>query len=232
MKIKLLTITLLITLFSFHTVYANIDSTQLVNQENTLSEDYVPDDLILLKNVPTARDIKISKTINDDLQTMYSKMKEDNITNFCIVSGYRDYKHQESLFQDEIQENIAAGYLKIKAREKASTVVAIPGTSEHQTGLALDFSHDGSLQEDFENTKTGKWLKENAHKYGFILRYPKDKTDITKIIYEPWHFRYVGKDLSTKLYEKELCLEEYYMPTQNIKNKLSNIISILEVENE
>lgn len=232
MKIRFFTTLFLILIFSFNTVYAETDITQLINQDNSLSKDYIPDDLIVLENIPTSREIKISKKMNSDLQKMYQDIIDDDIIDFYIVSGFRDFNHQESLFQDKIKENINKGYSEERAREEASTVVAIPGTSEHQSGLALDFSADGSLEYNFANTSIGKWLKSNAHKYGFILRYPENKTDITKIIYEPWHFRYVGKELSQKLYEKELCLEEYYAPTQNVKNKLSNILSILEVENE
>ena len=232
MKIRFFTTLFLILIFSFNTVYAETDITQLINQDNSLSKDYIPDDLIVLENIPTSREIKISKKMNSDLQKMYQDIIDDDIIDFYIVSGFRDFNHQESLFQDKIKENINKGYSEERAREEASTVVAIPGTSEHQSGLALDFSADGSLEDNFANTSIGKWLKSNAHKYGFILRYPENKTDITKIIYEPWHFRYVGKELSQKLHEKELCLEEYYAPTQNVKNKLSNILSILEVENE
>ena len=89
--------------------------------------------------------------------------------------------------------------------------MARPGTSEHQSGLAIDFSTNGSLSSGFAKTRQGIWLGQNAWEYGFILRYPADKTDITKIIYEPWHFRYVGYPFSKILHDRKICLEEFYL---------------------
>lgn len=204
-------------------IYAE-EKLQLINYENILDSNYTPTDLITIKNIPTSKEIQVSKIIDNDLQEMYKQMLNDNINNFFITSGYRGYYYQKNLYNNKVQEYLNLGYTKEKAEIEAATIVAKPGTSEHQTGLALDFSYDGSLEENFEKTEVGKWLAENSYKYGFILRYPKDKTEITKIIYEPWHFRYVGIDLATTLFNKNLCLEEYYQPTNNVQNKLSNIL--------
>ena len=96
-----------------------------------------------------------------------------------------------------------------KAEEKAATIVARPGTSEHQTGLAADMHNMASAEQSFGETEAAKWLAANAYKFGFILRYEEDKQDITKIIYEPWHFRYVGRYHATRIYESGMCFEEY-----------------------
>ncbi len=117
--------------------------------------------------------------------------------NLPLVSGFRSYTTQEALYNK---------YVKKDGEALASTYSAKPGTSEHQTGLAFDI---GIVDSSFANTNEAKWIAENAHLYGFIVRYPKGKTDITGYIYEPWHVRYLGVDIATKVKESGLCLEEY-----------------------
>ena len=113
--------------------------------------------------------------------------------------------------QDMMDEYLAQGYSQERAEAAAGELVAVPGTSEHQLGLALDIVDVANqvLDERQENTEVQKWLMKNSWKYGFILRYPTDKSDITGISYEPWHYRYVGKEASKEIYEAGICLEEY-----------------------
>ena len=128
-----------------------------------------------------------------------------------ICSAFREHSYQEQLFQNSIWNFRSRGYSEAEAIELTSQELAVPGTSEHELGLAVDIvsrSHQ-ILDKAQENTGTQKWLMENSWKYGFVLRYPTDRTDITGIIYEPWHYRYVGKEYAKEMYEKDLCLEEY-----------------------
>ena len=128
-----------------------------------------------------------------------------------IISAYRDLDRQTYLYKAEVKEWLALGYSQKGAEEKAATVVALPGTSEHHLGLAVDLvdSTHVQLDEGAELTKGYKWLVKNCHKYGFILRYPNGATDITGIIYEPWHFRYVGEEAAKEIMEAGITLEEY-----------------------
>ena len=119
------------------------------------------------------------------------------------VSGYRSYGRQQLLFRNNLRRN---------GLEYTSLYSAMPGRSEHQTGWAMDItanSVDNKLSTKFGETAEGQWVTENCYKYGFIIRYPKGKEDITGYAYEPWHLRYVGKDLANKLYQENMVLEEY-----------------------
>lgn len=158
------------------------DGTIVVNKKYTVSKTYAPG----LKDTTYDAFTKLQKEAK----------KKDYVIN--ILSGYRDYTYQEKLYNN---------YIKKYGKEKADTFSAQPGKSEHQTGLALDV---GKLDTSFGDTKEGKWLATNAHKYGFIIRYPKGKEKITGYEYEPWHIRYLGKDLATKVYKSGLTLEEYF----------------------
>ncbi len=178
----------------------------LINKENCLPSDYIPPDLTT-PNIPartyTSENAKLREPAARALENLYVAAKAEGFY-FFSASGYRSYALQESVFNSEVSR---VGF------EKASTQVAYPGTSEHQSGLAMDISSDamgGALLESFGDTGVGKWVAENCHKYGFIIRYPKDKVHITKYDYEPWHLRYLGVDFATHLYEKDLCMEEYY----------------------
>ena len=141
-------------------------------------------------------------------QAMYDKALEDGI-NLTPVSGYRSYDLQVELFEDQIQLEIDNNGLdKTKATVAAATEVMIPGGSEHNAGLAMDIC---SLSESFEDTDEAAWLRENAADFGFILRYPKDAKSraITKVIYEPWHYRFVGVEAAKDIKSKGITLEEY-----------------------
>lgn len=224
---KIITLTLFFILCLTQTVFA-FETTDLVNADNPLPENFLPNKLETVEIFPTSKLIKVEEQILTPLNDMYEKMKEDNVSNVFITSGYRSYDYQTILFKNKIQEYVNNGYIETEAENIAKTIVAIPGTSEHQTGLAIDLSIDGSLEENFENSNVFKWLNNNAHKYGFILRYPKNKTELTKIIYEPWHYRYVGIELATYLYENKICLEEYYNPIYRVNSKLFDTLSKIE----
>jgi zinc D-Ala-D-Ala carboxypeptidase len=186
----------------------------LVNKQFALPDGYEPNDLVK-PNVSFSygnQDIEKSylrKEAASALETMFKDAKDSGI-NLNAVSGYRSYQRQEVLFDAEVSR---------VGREQAVQAVAVPGNSEHQTGLAMDISSDSvnnTLTEQFESTVEGQWLKENAHRYGFILRYPKGKETITGYQYEPWHFRFVGEKAAKLIYKKDLTLEEYFNVVEKI----------------
>lgn len=176
----------------------------LVNKWNEMEAGYEPD----LVEVSTGH--RVDARIADFLKDMIQDAKKAGYAIY-ILSSYRDMEKQIQLYEDEVEKWIWQGYDKEAAEEKAGTIVAFPGTSEHHLGLAVDLvsSEHVRLDRAAENTKGYKWLVANCHKYGFILRYPNEATDITGIIYEPWHFRYVGKKAATYIMEHEITLEEY-----------------------
>lgn len=192
----------------------------LVNYENILSKDYKPTDLIDVVNTrngwPTQ---KLRKTAAKALEALFAEMKEEGMLyvnndsgyKHSVTSAYRSYAQQKENFENKVQrvKNENPGISQEEAEIKAATAVARPGTSEHQTGLCLDMHNMSSAVQSFKDQKAAKWLAENSYKFGYILRYPEDKVDITKIMYEPWHFRYVGRYHATRMYELDMCLEEY-----------------------
>ena len=174
----------------------------LVNKTHDLPEDYEPCDLIQ-PDVSTTKTLYVREVIHDDLIEMFNAAKEAG-AELSISSGYRSYSYQKKLFNN---------YAARDGIEAASRYSARPGQSEHQTGLALDISSKSgvcTLSNCFKDTDEGKWLKENAWKYGFILRYPEGKEEITGYIFEPWHFRHVGKKEAQKIFESGLTVEEFY----------------------
>lgn len=134
-----------------------------------------------------------------------------------VCSGYRPHQYQVGLFDEQTNRWLYAGYGQEEAEELAATAVAVPGTSEHELGLAADIysSENLNLDESQVDTFTQQWLMENCWHYGFILRYPKDKSEITGIIFEPWHYRYVGYEHAEKIHRAEICLEEYLDRTEH-----------------
>ena len=176
----------------------------LVNKANPLEAD-VDCDLVKFDGF----DIDIR--LYEDVLTMFKDAKEDGI-NLFIASGYRDVNTQRFLYKKKISYFKKLGYDAKEAEEIASMKVTPPLTSEHETGLAVDilsYSHN-NMDAEFGNSDAGIWLSENCYKYGFILRYPEDKEDITDIQYEPWHFRYVGKEAAEFIYVNKLTFEEFY----------------------
>ena len=153
---------------------------------------------------------KVDARIVDDLDAMMKDLAKAGCSAF-VCSSYRTHSKQTTLYNNEVADYKAKGYSDDEAAVEAAKWVAIPGTSEHQTGLAVDIMSNYYLKLDKgqEDTAEQKWLMENSYKYGFILRYPNDKSEITGIYYEPWHYRYVGKDAAKEIYEKGICFEEY-----------------------
>ncbi|GKX30880.1 hypothetical protein SH1V18_33600 [Vallitalea longa] len=190
-----------------HIVTNPSDIHVLVNKERNLPSDYKPDDLI-------KPDIKFSFEGENEkrylreaaahaLEELVAEANQEGIE-IVGVSGFRSYSKQNSIFNYNVNKR---GY------EAANKISAKPGQSEHQTGLAIDVSCAGvgyALQERFGKLEEGKWLAENAHKFGFIIRYEKGKEDITGYQYEPWHIRYLGKDIAEDIYEKGITYEEYF----------------------
>lgn len=157
---------------------------------------------------------RLDSRIVDAYNSMILAAKNDGIT-LKIISGFRTYQGQTNLFNNKVNKYINQGYSREKAKELAAQYVAPPGTSEHLTGLAVDlistnwYSYNSDLNSNFENTKEFEWLYNNCAKYGFVLRYPKDKVDITGYNYEPWHYRYVGIEAAKEIMDNKICLEEY-----------------------
>lgn len=164
----------------------------------------IPDDIIVNTKVCRGKEVYIS--IADDLEQMIKDARNQDII-LWISSGYRDINLQTKLFNRRVNAIMAKSTIAREEAEKlAAQSVAKPKTSEHNSGLAVDFN---GVEQNFSSTKEYKWLMENAHKYGFIERYQKKWQDYTGVIYEPWHFRYVGKELALNIKNSGLCLEKY-----------------------
>ena len=176
----------------------------LVNFENTIPKDWKVD-LVQLNNGQS-----VDRRIYDDLIAMLQAAKSEGL-NPLICSSYRTNEKQEQLYQNKVSEYLSQGYSKVEASDKAAFWVARPGTSEHQLGLAVDIvsTKNQRLDRSQENTVEQRWLIQNSWKYGFVLRYPTNKNSITGVGYEPWHYRYVGKEHAKKINELGVCLEEY-----------------------
>ena len=172
----------------------------VVNRWNELPEDYSVE-LTELSNGQ-----KVDSRIYPYLQEMFDAARAEGI--YPIVrEGYRTAEEQQEILDDKIQTYINQGYSQSRAEKTAKEWVALPGTSEHQLGIAVDINADKSK---CSNEDVYGWLAENAYKYGFVLRYPLGKQKITGTSYEPWHYRYVGKEVAREIYEREICLEEYF----------------------
>lgn len=184
----------------------------LVNKQNALPSTYTPADLTDVTNMREGytNTQKLCETAERALQALYQDMTAAGYSDVGVTSGYRSYQVQELLFEKYVLEEIDKGGLsRTEAEKKANRYSARAGQSEHQTGLAVDMYDTASATVEFADSPAFAWLKENAHQYGFILRYPENKTEITGYDFEPWHFRYVGRYHATKIYEQGLCLEEY-----------------------
>lgn len=176
----------------------------LVNGNNPMEQGYKPE-LTKLE-----RGQYVDSRIADAARKMLSDAEKAGM-DIVICSAYRSVERQGEVFNESMKERVKSGMDYLEAYQDTVTNVAVPGTSEHALGLALDLISDehAELDERQEGTKEAKWLAENCHKYGFILRYPPKKMEITGIIYEPWHYRYVGVEDATKIMEMDLTLEEY-----------------------
>ena len=178
---------------------SDITDTILVNKNNPLPENYQVD-LIQLENGES-----VSDSIYPSLMMMFNDLREEGYDPF-VRSGYRDKTEQVTLFEDKVKELIDMGYGREDAYQETLNWVAEPGTSEHETGLAIDINDEGNF---LSNQEMYIWLENNSYRYGFILRYPEEKTDITGVSYEPWHFRFVGKEVASEIKNNNLTLEEY-----------------------
>ena len=176
----------------------------LVNPWNSLPEDYQPD-LTQLSNGQS-----VDSRCAPDLQTMLADCQAAGYSPL-ICSSYRTWEKQTQLYQSLTNKFVRKGYPRDEALQRASKEVAPPGTSEHQLGLAVDIVdvNQQVLDSSQENTPVQQWLMNNSWRYGFILRYPSDKSELTGIIYEPWHYRYVGRQAAEAITSQGLCLEEY-----------------------
>lgn len=176
----------------------------LVNPTSPLPEGYQ----VALETV--AAPYQVDARIADDLRMMFAHAKEDGIT-LIICSAYRSVEKQEQLFAAQTDRHKANGLSEEAAVAATANAIAVPGTSEHHTGLAVDIVTPNyqTLDSGFANTPAAQWLAEHAPDYGFILRYPLNKQSITQIMYEPWHFRYVGRPYAREITDSGYCLEEY-----------------------
>ena len=177
----------------------------LVNKQHPIPEDYE----FPLGTISGS--MRCDERIIQPLLDMMKAARNDGIS-LIVCSPYRDMDRQTMLFTNKVNRYMDGGMSYMDAYNLASQAVTVPGSSEHQVGLAFDIITDGysSLDEGFGNTAAGKWLAANSYKYGFVLRYPAGKEEITSIEFEPWHFRYVGVDAATIMAQNDMCLEEFW----------------------
>lgn len=188
----------------------------LIKKGFSISKDYVPEDLVKV-NIPTATtNNQMRRDAAKALEAMYQDAKKEGLI-LAVNSAYRSYEEQQKIYDE---------YFRIYDEVTAASLVAVPGTSEHQLGLSVDLTSQSVIDRQygvFGSTPEYQWVIKNAHNYGFILRYPSDKISITGIANEPWHYRYVGVELAKKLYKEGLTLEEY-----TLKNGFDYPVSLVE----
>lgn len=182
----------------------------LVNPTHAMEEGYVP------KLEEIENNYYFDARAVESLKKMLADGRREGL-DFWICSAYRSTEKQKSLYDNKVQRLMAEGMSYGEAYAEAAKTVAYPGTSEHQLGLAVDIvAKDYQLLDDKQaDTKEAKWLRDNCWKYGFILRYPTNKTEETGIIFEPWHYRYVGEEAAKEIMEKGICLEEYLILSES-----------------
>ena len=184
----------------------------LVNIDHLLSSDYVPENLVITdnneNNFHNYKDASLKPMISADIMPYFAAMQnaalDAGLRKIIVDSGYRSFEYQKVVFDKSVAE---------KGIDETLRSVALPGSSEHQTGLAIDIAYmDNGVY--IENTSDSdpeiKWLKENAYKFGFILRYPEEKEDVTGFKYEWWHYRFIGVEMATILYAENITLDEYH----------------------
>ena len=199
----------------------------LVNKKNTVGSDYEPDALADVDTEYTngGKSVQLQKSVARAAEALIKEMRSCGITNVSVTSGYRTYAYQQTLFNRYFEEEKAAhpSWSDAQIREEVLSYSAAPGSSEHQTGLCVDLittemeglwnygseTPSNPYDKGFAETAAFDWLQDNAHKFGFILRYPEDKTGVTGYSYESWHYRFVGVAAATEIYEKGITLEEY-----------------------
>lgn len=183
----------------------------LVNKTHPVDENMRPDDLVSV--LDARKSIELRADVERALEAMFLEMRAEGFRGIYVTSAYRSYSYQTSLFSYymSVEKNADRSLSDEEAREKVLRYSAAPGTSEHQTGLCVDLMIDPmrELDESFADYPVYAWLCENAWKFGFILRFPADKVEITGYDYEPWHYRFVGREAAYEIYSRKLCLEEY-----------------------
>lgn len=191
------------------------DTLFVVNYASKISEDFAPD--VVQANVKGYSSRYLRNDAAEALQTMFADAQKEGISLFA-VSGYRPYYKQQLIYNRKVQKT-----------NKDQQLVAVPGTSEHQMGLAIDVASPSymNLNAGFAKTKSGKWLAKNCYKYGFIIRYPESFESITRIKFEPWHLRYVGKEHSLNIQNKDFIPLEYYVS----EHRLNVYKELLDFEN-
>ena len=183
------------------------DYIRLANRENLLDGSYVPSDLVRVTAKHVSGTFQLRKAVNDALLTMFAAANQDGCTLY-VKSAYRSYQTQRTMYYNRLEKNGG----------KDDGWVSYPGASDHQTGLGCDIVpyewRDKGMNEKMAATEECQWMAAHCAEYGFILRYPEDKQDITEINYEPWHLRYVGNPAATYIMENGLCLEEFHQQLQ------------------
>lgn len=194
--------------------YTNTKETPYLNQIYILSnkylsmpKNYVPENLETIDSKYTSGTRQLVKEAKEMFESLSQAAKEDGY-NIRAMSAYRSYQYQENLYNN---------YVKRDGKEEADTYSARPGFSEHQTGLVVDVDNIKTVYTSFEKTEEFQWMQDHAHEYGFILRYPKGKENITGYTYESWHYRYVGKEIATYIHDHDITFDEYYV--RFIENK-------------
>ncbi|SIS47250.1 M15 family metallopeptidase [Salimicrobium flavidum] len=179
----------------------------IVNKQRKLPEGYEPPDMTVPEVPFSFEEFHPKKQMREEaagaLEELFQSAEEEGM-NLVAASGYRSYERQKTIYENSVAQN---------GEEYANRYSAKPGTSEHQTGLAMDVTSremNFRLEQSFIDTEEGKWLEENAHRFGFVIRYPEGKTDITGYAYEPWHLRYLGEELAGKVHEQNKTLEEFF----------------------
>lgn len=182
---------------------------RLVNKSHSLPEDYVPELVELAGLSSVSNGIRLRSEAAEALYKMLSAMEADGVSTCNVISGYRSYAYQSKIVNDKVDKRVANGQDRETAYKQVTMSTAPAGCSEHQMGLAIDFSVATTSSVYFGNTAAGTWLREHAWEYGFILRYQESKTSFTGIVSEPWHYRYVGIPHSQIIHENGWCYEEY-----------------------
>ena len=190
--------------------YTNVEETDITKKELMLAnkyyyldKNYEPENLVTIPTTYAWGEYGSKKITKETYDAFLNLWEDSNEQGFYLMvsSAYRTYDKQQEVYDD---------YKNSRGTEYADSIAARPGYSEHQTGYALDIFEKSSTQKDFHNSSSYAWLKENAHKYGFILRYPEDKENITGYSFESWHYRYVGIEVATYIYENNITFDEYY----------------------
>ena len=174
----------------------------LVNREYMITADYVPDDLVMPSVRRTSASVLMRKEAAEALEALFNAAKQEHNYTLVAVSGYRSYQTQQNIYRRRV---------KNAGQKKADLYVALPGSSEHQLGLAMDVGRRSNtkLKEAFGDSPEGKWLAENCYRFGFILRYKQEWTETTGYAYEPWHIRYVGLEHALRIKELNIPFEDY-----------------------